>query len=202
MGSKSSADILYETLDFSNEISVIHAKKEQNHRVKSIERFESGESRILIATDVIARGIDIDNISTVISFNTPLYPENYIHRIGRTGRAGQEGSAILLYSEQEAANKDAIEQLMNYTIPFNELPEDVTIATELIPEEKPKVDLEEEDPHEREFLETGASFHDKKDKNKKTNQKESYQQQLKKKYKKPIRRGDKIQNLKSKRKKK
>lgn len=201
MGSKSSADILYDTLDFQSQASVIHSKKEQNHRVKSIEKFESGESRILIATDVIARGIDIDNISTVISFNTPLYPENYIHRIGRTGRAGQAGKAILLYSEKENESKDAIEKLMNYTIPFNKFPSEVEISTTLIPEEKPKLEDQEETHDDDQYI-PGASFHEKKEKNKKTNQKESYQLQLKKRYKKPIRRGDKIQNMKSKRKKK
>ena len=81
------ADRLSEILNFESEISVIHASKEQNHRTKSIENFENGNSRILIATDVIARGIDIEKISIVISFDTPFYPENYIHRIGRTGRA-------------------------------------------------------------------------------------------------------------------
>lgn len=201
MGSKSSADILAETLELNGGVSVIHSKKEQNHRVKSIEKFESGESRILIATDVIARGIDIDSISTVISFNTTAYPENYIHRIGRTGRAGQKGNAILLYSDKEKEFKAAIEQLMNYTIPFNELPAEVEISTTLIPEEKPKVEEAEELRNDDQYL-PGASFHEKKDKNKKTNQTESYQQQLKRKYKKPIRRGDKIQNQKSKRKKK
>ena len=137
----------------------------------------------------------------MISLNTPLYPENYIHRIGRTGRAGQAGKAILLYSPQEVEYKDSIEKLMNYSIPFEELPAEVEISTTLIPEEKPKVEEAEELRNDDQYL-PGASFHEKKDKNKKTNQKESYQQQLKKKYKKPIRRGDKIQNMKSKRKKK
>ena len=77
---------------------------------------------------MIARGIDIEKISTVISFDTPFYPENYLHRIGRTGRAGQEGKSILFYGEKETALKDAIESLMNYTIPFNEMPEGVVIT--------------------------------------------------------------------------
>ncbi|MDB2607176.1 DEAD/DEAH box helicase, partial [Zobellia sp.] len=125
VGSKISADRLSEVLDFESEISVIHSSKEQNHRIKSIEKFEKGTSRILIATDVIARGIDIEKISTVISFDTPFYPENYIHRIGRTGRAGEQGNSILFYSEKEEVLKNAIESLMKYKIPFNEFPTEV-----------------------------------------------------------------------------
>ncbi len=118
VGTKVNANRLFETLDFESEMSVIHSSKEQNHRTKSIEKFAEGTSRILIATDVIARGIDIDNISTVISFDTPFYRENYIHRIGRTGRAERKGRSILFYSEKEIPLKDEIESLMNYTIPF------------------------------------------------------------------------------------
>ena len=120
VASKVTADRLFDVLDFESEVSVIHASKEQNHRTKSIGKFENGTSRILIATDVIARGIDIEKISTVISFDTPFYPENYIHRIGRTGRAGEQGRSILFYSEKEEVLKDAIESLMNYKIPFLE----------------------------------------------------------------------------------
>ncbi|MGB6034866.1 MAG: C-terminal helicase domain-containing protein, partial [Cryomorphaceae bacterium] len=122
VGRKSDADRLAEQLEFESEISVIHSRKEQNHRIKSIEKFEDGTSRILIATDVIARGIDIEKISTVISFDTPFYPENYIHRIGRTGRAEEKGRSILFFSEKETALKDEIEVLMKYKIPILEFP--------------------------------------------------------------------------------
>jgi ATP-dependent RNA helicase RhlE len=123
VATKANADRLLETLDFDSEVSVIHSNKDQNYRSKSIEKFNNGTSRILIATDVISRGIDIENISTVFSFDTSFYPENYIHRIGRTGRAEQPGRAILFYSEKEKPLKEAIESLMNCTIPVNELPE-------------------------------------------------------------------------------
>ncbi|MBU2948875.1 DEAD/DEAH box helicase [Zobellia uliginosa] len=204
VASKVSADRLAETLEnFETEISVIHSSKEQNHRTKSIEKFESGKSRILIATDVIARGIDIDEISTVISFDTPFYPENYIHRIGRTGRAGKQGRSILLYNEKETELKDAIESLMNYTIPLNELPEAVKISSELTPEE----DVKPVDPHaeladEDSTVQKGASFHKKSAKNSKVrNEVKSYERKIKKKYKKPQKRGDKIQNKNSSKKK-
>lgn len=200
--SKVNANRLAELLDYQSEISVIHAGKEQNHRTKSIEKFADGTSRILIATDVISRGIDIEKISTVISFDTPFYPENYIHRIGRTGRAEQQGRSILFFTEKERPSKEAIERLMNYEIPFNEFPDEVRIESRLTPEEKNKpIDLDELSLNEP-VKEVGASFHEKSAKNSKTPvQKKSYNKQMKEKFKKPIRRGDKIQNMKKKRKK-
>lgn len=201
VATKISADRLFEILDFESEISVIHAGKEQNHRTKSIEKFVDGTSRILIATDVISRGIDIKNIATVISFDTPFYPENYIHRIGRTGRAEQQGRAILFFSEKERDLKEAIENLMNYAIPFNEFPKNVKLSTQLTPEEKTKPVVLEELSYKKSATTVGASFHEKSAKNSKENAvRKSYHSKLKEKYKKPLRRGDKIQNMKKKRK--
>ena len=202
VGTKSNADILTEILYFSDETSVIHAKKEQNYRTKSIEKFENGESRILIATDVVSRGIDINKISTVISFDTPFYPENYIHRIGRTGRAGQKGKAILFYTDKEATLKKDIEELMDYDIPIIEFPEEVEVSNQLSNQEK--IDLQE--PYEKldedTIIEIKPITHEKLAKNKREKtEKKSYKKRIKEKYKKPLRRGDKIQNRKSKKKK-
>ena len=99
------AERLSKLLNFQPETSIIHSKKEQNYRSKSIADFESGKSRILIASDIISRGIDMNKISTVISFETPFYPENYIHRIGRTGRASEIGNSILFYNKKELVLK-------------------------------------------------------------------------------------------------
>lgn len=203
VATKVNANRLFETLDFESEMSVIHSGKERNHRSKSLEKFEDGTSRILIATDVVARGIDIEKITTVISFDTSFYPENYIHRIGRTGRAEQKGRAILLYSEKEVPLKEAIENLMKYTIPLNEFPEEVEKSTQLTPEEKKPLDAPPEfyDENPGPAIEYGASFHKKSAKNSKEKVKrESYHKKLKAKYKKPLRRGDKIQNRKKKKK--
>ena len=202
VATKANADVLSEILYFSNETSVIHAKKEQNYRTKSIEKFEKGESRILIATDVVSRGIDIEKISTVISFDTPFYPENYIHRIGRTGRAEQKGKAILLHTEKEAPLKKDIEELMDYIIPVIEFPEEVEISNQLSNQEK--IDLQE--PYERideeSTLEVKPITQEKLAKNNRVKtEKKSYKKRIKEKYKKPLRRGDKIQNRKSKKKK-
>lgn len=203
VATKINADRLLETLNFESEVSVIHSGKEQNYRTKSIEKFEDGSSRILIATDVVSRGIDIEKISTVISFDTPFYPENYIHRIGRTGRAEQQGKSILFYNEKEIELKDAIERLMNYTIPFNELPAEVEVTAQLTPEEKNKpIDPDDLYPsHSKD--EPRPSIHEKSAKNsKEKTKKKTYKKILKERFKKPIRRGDKIQNLKKKNKKK
>ena len=203
VATKINADRLLETLNFESEVSVIHSGKEQNYRTKSIEKFEDGSSRILIATDVVSRGIDIEKISTIISFDTPFYPENYIHRIGRTGRAEQQGKSILFYNEKEIELKDAIERLMNYTIPFNELPAEVEVTAQLTPEEKNKpIDPDDLYPsHSKD--EPRPSIHEKSAKNsKEKTKKKTYKKILKERFKKPIRRGDKIQNLKKKNKKK
>lgn len=200
-GTKVNADRLYETLNFKSEMAVIHSGKEQNHRTNSIEKFVDGTCRILIATDVIARGIDIHKISTVVSFDTPFYSENYIHRIGRTGRAGEEGRAILLYTEKEIELKEQIEALMNYTIPQVEFPSEVAISSMLTPEEKGKPTAEIELKHSKP-LNVGPAHQEKSEKRLKVNaKKKSYGEKMKERYKKPIRRGDKIQNMKKKRKK-
>lgn len=202
VGTKVNADRLSEVLNFGSEISVIHSSKEQNHRMQSIEKFVTGSSRILIATDVIARGIDIEKISTVISFDTPLYPENYIHRIGRTGRAGEHGRAILFYNEKEVPLKDAIEGLMNYNIPNSEIPEGVVITAQLTPEERDKPKDPDEQYHKKPVNESGPAFHEKLAKNSwEKTEKIGYEKSIKARYKKPLRRGDKIQNMKKKRKK-
>ena len=203
VATKVTADRLVELLDFEHETSVIHSGKEPNQRTRSIDKFADGTSRILIATDVISRGIDIEKVSTVISFDTPFYPENYIHRIGRTGRAEQQGKAILFYTEKEKPLKKDIESLMNYTIPFMEFPEEVDVNPKLTPEEKTKrVGVDEEPEDNSSYLESEA-FHEKSAKNSKEKvERVSYEKVLKERFKKPIRRGDKIQNLKKKNKKK
>ena len=202
VGTKTHADTLFELLGSEFDVSVIHSGKEQNHRTNSIEKFADGDSSVLIATDVIARGIDIEKITAVISFNTPFYPENYIHRIGRTGRAKQKGRAVLFYTEKERGLKEAIEGLMNYTIPLLENPEELEVSHQLTPDEKDKPVEEIKISNKSSLGESGASFHEKSAKNSKSKtEKKSYNKTLKEKFKKPIRRGDKIQNMKKKRKK-
>ncbi|GAB5557786.1 MAG: DEAD/DEAH box helicase [Schleiferiaceae bacterium] len=201
VASKTNANRLFEILEFGSQMALIHSGKEQNYRTQSIEKFVEGDARILIATDVIARGIDIEKISTVISFDAPSYPENYIHRIGRTGRAGEHGIAISLYTDREVEKMEAIEALMKYEIPRIEFPDFVEINHQLTPEEKQRPNLQFELSDKRKLKKPGASFHEKSAKNSKTQEKKkSYQKAMKAKYKKPIRKGDKIQHRKAKKK--
>ncbi len=203
VGYKKIADRLFEQLEqkYADEICIIHSNKTQNYRLRSIEQFRKGENRILIATDVMARGLDIENVSQVINLDTPEYPENYMHRIGRTGRAEKEGVSFVLTTEKEQEYLEGIESLMEMTIEQIPLPAEVEISKQLTPEEQPKI-KEINNPHKRpNDEEVGAAFHEKKEKNRKVNLGGSYQREIKKKYKKPKTKGDKTYNLKNKRKK-
>jgi len=191
VSSKKIADRLFEALEefFISDIAVIHSNKSQNYRFKSIKKYDEGTCRILIATDIIARGMDLDKISHVINFDTPIYPENYMHRIGRTGRAEEKGKSLLFYTEKEEKNKEFIEDLMNYKIPVSEIPEEVEITQQLTEEERKS--------NGKNFyrnvkkVEVGPSFHEKKEKNKKVNDRDKWRKERRVKYKKPKSRGDK-----------
>ena len=191
VSSKKIADRLFEYLEefFMSDIAVIHSNKSQNYRFKSIKKYDEGTCRILIATDIIARGMDLDKISHVINFDTPIYPENYMHRIGRTGRAEEKGKSFLFYTEKENKNKEFIEDLMNYKIPVAEIPEEVEITQQLTEEERKS--------NGKNFyrnvkkVEVGLSFHEKKEKNKKVNDRDKWRKERRVKYKKPKSRGDK-----------
>lgn len=196
VSNKKRADILAESLSES-ETAIIHANKSQNYRIRSVQEFDEGEKRILVATDVIARGIDMDQVTHVINFDTPDYPENYMHRIGRTGRAEQEGKTILFFTPKEEADKEAIETLMSTKIPIIDFPEEVEINYELTPEERPKIVEKYSRNLGRKVMDKG--FHEKSEKNKKINLGGSYKREIAKKYKKPKTRGDKkINNRKKK----
>ncbi|WP_274476539.1 DEAD/DEAH box helicase [Mangrovimonas aestuarii] len=202
VSNKKSADRLFEALSetYNDELCVIHSNKTQNYRIRSINQFDEGINRILVTTDVMARGLDLDKISHVVNFDTPSFPENYMHRIGRTGRAEEEGTALLFHTEKELEAKEAIENLMQLQIPMEEMPEEVEISKQLTSEERPKVTEPNNPLKPSEEYVPGPSFHEKKEKNKKTNQGGSYKRKIKEKYKKPKTRGDKNYNKRNKRK--
>jgi len=203
VSNKRSADRLFEALNesYNSELCVIHSNKTQNYRIRSINQFDKGDNRILVATDVMARGLDFDEVSHVINFDTPNFPENYMHRIGRTGRAEKEGKTILFSTEAEQPAKLDIEVLMDTEIPMLEFPSEVEISEQLTPEETPKEEAERNNPHKRKNRETfGEAFHEKSEKNSKTNQGGSYRKEIAKKYKKRQTRGDKNYNNRNKKK--
>ncbi len=187
------ANNVFENLEnvFENEIGLIHSNKSQNYRFKSINNFRDGSNRILIATDIVARGIDVAEVSHVVNFDLPEIPENYMHRIGRTGRANKEGIAISFITPKDQEVRERIESLMDKKIDVNAIPEGVEISDVLIEDEIPKVKMRNLELRVSESAKTGGAFHEKKEKNKKVNKKVRYETKMKLKYKKPKTRGGK-----------
>ncbi|WP_299105938.1 DEAD/DEAH box helicase [uncultured Tenacibaculum sp.] len=200
---KRNADRIFNLLEeeFPGQNCVIHSNKTQNYRLRSIEEFNKGNHRILIATDVIARGLDLVEISHVINFNPTQYPENYMHRIGRTGRASHKGKSILFATEKEQEAKKEIEELMNYEIPLVSIPEQVEISNQLTEEERPREDKSQSANRTSQEYVPGPAFHEKKEKNKKVNLGGSYRREIAKKYKKPKTRGQKNTSKKNRKRK-
>ena len=95
----------------------LHGNKSQNARTRALKAFKSGEVRVLVATDIAARGLDIDQLPHVVNYELPNVPEDYVHRIGRTGRAGLEGEALSLVSPDERDELRAIERMLKQSIP-------------------------------------------------------------------------------------
>jgi ATP-dependent RNA helicase RhlE len=114
---KRGADRVAETLDQGGvRVSAIHGNKSQPARQKALEQFRTGRARVLVATDIAARGIDVTGISHVINFDLPAQPEDYVHRIGRTARAGASGVAISFCDAAEHGTLRAIERMTGVTI--------------------------------------------------------------------------------------
>jgi ATP-dependent RNA helicase RhlE len=170
---KQLADLIFERLEkeFKGQLGVIHSNKEQNHRFHSVNQFQNGTYKLLIATDIVARGLDISSVTHVINFDTPKVPENYIHRIGRTGRADKKGEARTFITEFDDDNLERIEELMKFNIEISPLPEELIISEVFLEDELPKVKMRNVlvKPPKRE--EGGAAFHEKLEKNKKVNNK-------------------------------
>jgi ATP-dependent RNA helicase RhlE len=100
----------------------IHGNKAQNRRTRTLDRFKSGSLKVLVATDVAARGLDVDGVSHVINFDLPMEPEAYVHRIGRTGRAGASGIAIAFCDREEVDLLRQIERLTKSKLPERQMP--------------------------------------------------------------------------------
>ena len=189
-GSRKLADKLYEHLEseFPGEAGVIHSNKAQNTRFRAVENFAEGKQRILIATDILSRGIDITCVSHVINFDVPDVMENYIHRIGRTGRAEMKGDSITFIREKDAEMISQIEKYMNMEIPRKPLPDEVEISEVLIGDELERVQMPGSKVKIKK-IESGPAFHEKKEKNKKVNVRKTRAQQMREKYNKPRRKG-------------
>ncbi len=190
---KNLADQLYEQLEtkFPGTAGVIHSNKEQNHRFNTVKQFHEGNYRFIIATDIVARGIDIAEVTHVINFDTPEVPENYIHRIGRTGRADKKGIAITFITEKEKPLLANIEALMKFQVPIRPLPANLEISAVLTEDEQPKVFMKIIQVKLPKKEESGPSFHEKSAKNSKVNNKVSRKDKMMMKYGKPYKKGKK-----------
>ena len=171
VASKKKANRLYEELEEKNiqNIGVIHSNKSQNHRIETVKRFQRGTIRVLIATDIISRGLDIDEVSHVINYELPDEPINYMHRIGRTGRAKNEGIAISFITQFEEERQNEIESLMKTEIPILELPENLEIIQELLEEEKEEKLIFKKYYRSKKDKNLTGAYHEKKAKNVKKN---------------------------------
>lgn len=187
VGTKNLADDLYERLSakFEGIVGVIHSNKEQNYRFNSVNQFKAGAFKYLISTDVMARGIDVAEVTHVINFDTPDTPENYIHRIGRTGRADKKGLAITFITPKELPFQKAIEELMHQVIPIFPLPEELEISDVLTEDELPKIKMKTRLTKLPKKDAVGPAFHEKSAKNLKSNKRVSHKDLMQKKYGKP-----------------
>jgi ATP-dependent RNA helicase RhlE len=171
VGAKKMADRLFEQIEklFPGQVNVIHSNKAHNTRLNAVKQFEDGTHRILIATDIIARGMDISDVTHVINFDLPEEPGDYIHRIGRTGRIDKDGIAISFINKAEQVYQIGIEKMMKKLIPIEPLPENLVISKIYSEEEKPTRLFDKEYHKEPTIKDSQGAFHEKKEKNKKVN---------------------------------
>lgn len=169
VNNKKISDMLHERIeeDFEGQFGVIHSNKSQNYRLNTMASFQEGELRGLITTDIMARGLDISDITHVINFEMPEFAELYMHRIGRTGRADANGTAISFISPREEEAKIEAEVLMDMELAIEDFPEEVEISDKLIGPEKDRQPIKM--LMKRPKTEGGAAFHDKAKKNQKVN---------------------------------
>ncbi|AAV94730.1 DEAD/DEAH box helicase [Ruegeria pomeroyi] len=132
---KTDVDIVAKSLQkYGYDAAPIHGDLDQSQRTRTLDGFREGKLRLLVASDVAARGLDVPSVSHVFNFDVPGHPEDYVHRIGRTGRAGRDGKAITLCIPRDEKALDAIEKLIQKDIPRLENP----ARTEEKPEAKPR----------------------------------------------------------------
>lgn len=169
VNNKKISDMLHTRIEehFEGQFGVIHSNKSQNYRLSTMAEFQEGNLRGLITTDIMARGLDISNISHVINFELPELPELYMHRIGRTGRADATGTAISFITPREEEFKVEVEVLMNQELEIAEFPEEVEISIKLIEPEKDKQPIKF--LMKKQKLTGDGAFHEKDKKNKKVN---------------------------------
>ncbi|QEC54301.1 hypothetical protein FRZ59_14465 [Anseongella ginsenosidimutans] len=146
------------------QVRILHGNKAQNTRINAINDFREGNVAVLVATDVVSRGIDITGVSHVINFDIPLVYEDYVHRIGRTGRMHREGDAISFCSPSEIYHLEKIQELIRQKIPVKALPPEVEVSKTPF-EEQQAMAREMDHQRRKEDPDFQGAFHDKKKKN-------------------------------------
>ncbi len=139
---KTDVDIVAKSLKkYGYDAAPIHGDLDQSQRTRTLDGFRDGALRFLVASDVAARGLDVPSVSHVFNFDVPSHPEDYVHRIGRTGRAGRDGKAIMICVPHDDKNLAAIEKLIEKEIPRGEYPAkpvSSNVQAESAAEEKPR----------------------------------------------------------------
>jgi ATP-dependent RNA helicase RhlE len=160
---KETANNIYKFLERKNigPVRVIHSNKGQNTRINAMQEFKDGNLRILVSTDVSARGIDVKGVTHVLNFDVPILYDDYVHRIGRTGRAFETGSAITFVNPAEEYHIAKIEKLIREKIPVNTLPNEITIE-ETTFEEKQEMAREIDRQKKKEDPTYQGAFHERK----------------------------------------
>jgi ATP-dependent RNA helicase RhlE len=146
-------------------VRVIHSNKGQNSRINAVNEFKQGIIRVLVSTDVTARGIDVTKVSHVINFDVPVLYEDYVHRIGRTGRAFQEGVAITFVTKAERYHIEKIEALIREKIPVRDVPSEVKQEPTPFHEEQ-MMRKEMDNQRRKEDPDFKGAFHEKKNRKK------------------------------------
>lgn len=162
---KHNANNLFKFLErkFSKAIRVIHGNKDQNTRLNAIADFRNDQIDLLVATDVMSRGIDVREVNLVINFDVPVVYEDYVHRVGRTGRHYDQGRAITMINPAEKIHFERIESLINHTVPKSPLPPTVKVFP-TPKDEKQTMDREVDAVKRKENPAFKGAFHEKKKK--------------------------------------
>ena len=160
---KKIADNIFHFIDRKNygPVKVVHSNKGQNTRINAMNEFKEGKLRVLVATDVASRGIDVSDVSHVINFDVPYVYVDYVHRIGRTGRALKQGTAITFANEAELYHIQKIEKIINDNIPVLQISKDVEIEKTSF-EEKQEMAREIDRQRRKEDPDFKGAFHEKK----------------------------------------
>lgn len=190
VSTKQMADDVYEKIAdaYPEKIGIIHSNKSQNNRFENLRQFNDGNYRMLIATDIVARGLDFDDVTHVVNFDVPEEAENYIHRIGRTGRIDKKGVSITFMTKADAEYRTNIEALMGQKISLMAMPEEVELSDELTMYEMPEVKMKNVLVSNPDIQQGGGAFHEKIGKNKKVNMKIRRAEAMRLKYGKPKKR--------------